>query len=346
MKNPCKKAWVHGLALLLTMLAAKSAWGQSPVAASPPLWKVDPLGLGTTLAPPCAPYEDNNGPLLIGNALLDSAPATPGWVAALDLGIVVPHVENRLFADVTRTSGTTAFVHLPTAELGVHAMPKFELGYRWGQATGEVIFSYRFLGAFATQQFSPTDLPAFAPTGAPVRSRLDLEVWDLDYASHEPLTVFDVDMKWRVGLRSLVFFSDSEAANDTLFQKIADHYWSFGPHAMVDFRHALGRTGLDLFGRLDWSIVFGRLTQQYAETVTVGGIVDSGQTNVLLDSQVTTVGFQAGVSWTPPRYQRFHLTAGYVGEFFFYLGTTATPDTSPTMNLTIQGGFLRAEWNY
>jgi hypothetical protein len=345
MKNHLKKACLHGLALLLTLLAADSAFGQAPVEPSTRLWKVDPLGQGVTLAPPCASYEDNNGPLLIGNALLDSPPATPGWVGSLDLGIIVPHVENRLFASVTRASGATGVVHLPTAELGVLAMPRFELGYRWGQASGEVIFSYRFLAADAVQQFSPAELPAFAPTGAAVSSRLNLQVWDLDYGSHEPITVFGVDMKWRAGLRGLVYFADSQAANDALFQHTTDHYWGLGPHAMVDFRRPIRGSGLDLFGRAEGAIVFGRLAEHYVETVTAAGTTDSGQTNGLIDSQVSTIGLQAGVSWAPPWNQHLHVTAGYVCEFLFDLGTTGTP-VSPTETLRIQGGFLRAEWNY
>jgi hypothetical protein len=321
------------------------AFGQAPIEAPAPLWKVDPLGQGVTLGQPCASYEDDNGPLLIGNPLLDGPTATPGWVAGLELGIVGPHIVNHLSAEVTRASGATDPVHLPTAELGVGVMPRFELGYRWGQATGELIFSYRFLLADTAQQLSATELPAFAPTGATVRSRLDVQVFDLDYGSHEPLTVFGVDMKWRAGLHGLIYFSDSSAADATLFQRTSNSYWGLGPHAMADFRRPIRGTGLNLFGRIEAAIPFGQVRQRYVETVTAGGSTDSGLTDLHIDSQITSVAFQAGVSWTPPWNPNFHVTAGYMYEHFFYLGTTNVPG-SPTEELSIQGGFLRAEWNY
>jgi len=350
MKNPCKAACLHGLALLLTFAAADIAFGQAsgvPVSVepSPPLWNVDPLGLGATLGSPCAANEDNNGSLLIGDPLLDSGPATPGWVGSMEVSLIGPHVENRLSDTVTRASGATDTVHLPTAQLGFQAMPKVEIGYRCGQAAGELILSWRSLTADASQLFSPAQLPAFAPTGAAVRSRLDLQVFDLDYASHEPLTVFGVDMKWRAGLQGMIYYSDSQAANDVLFQHTTDDLWAVGPHALVDFRRPIRDTGLDLFGRVEGAIPFGRIQQRFVETVTMGGKMDSGETDQHIEAQLTTITFQAGVSWTPPWSQRFHVTAGYLCEFFLYLGTTGTPPAPPE-NLWLQGGFLRAEWNY
>jgi hypothetical protein len=345
MRKLFNRTCVSSLALLLALVTVDVANGQAPVPPAQPLWKVDPLGQGAILASPCADYEDRNGPLLVGNPLLDGPVGAPGIVAGAELDIIVPHVINRVFGSVTRASGVTDTVQLPFAEPGVRAMPKFELGYRWGQASGEVIASYRFVDSDVTHQFSGADLPAFAPAGGPVRSRLDLQVFDLDYGSHEPITVLDVDMKWRAGLRSVIWFADSQANNGTLFQHTTDHYWGLGPHALVDFRRPIRGTGFGLFGRIEGAMPFGRLVQRFVEAVTVGGITDSGQTDVLINSEIATVAFQAGVSWTPTWNQNFHVTAGYVYEHFFALGTTTTPP-SPSEEFYLQGGFLRAEWNY
>src|SRR4051794_27620248 len=87
------------LALGLTLLLAATAAGQAPppppapVAAAP--WRLDPAGPGCG-PPACAPYEDRNGPLLVGDPLLDG-PACPGWLAAVDVGVVVPHVRSNVF---------------------------------------------------------------------------------------------------------------------------------------------------------------------------------------------------------------------------------------------------------
>ena len=92
----------------------------------PPLWRTNPLGStpailtgpGCASGPAaCAAYEDRNGPLLIGNPLLDYAPAAPGWLAGIDLGLVVPHIANKLTSPVRLANGVTDLVHLPTADL-------------------------------------------------------------------------------------------------------------------------------------------------------------------------------------------------------------------------------------
>jgi hypothetical protein len=341
MKTLRKRICLGGLTVLLALLGAGIGYGQEAAEspAAPPLWQTDPLGQGETFDLPCAPFQDRNGPTLIGDPELDSR-VRPGWVAAVEVGVVVPHITNHLFGDVALPSGATDRVQLPSAEVGVNAMPKIELGYSWGQAAGELLLSYRFLVAEGSQFFS--DLTAFAPTGTDVRSRLDLQSFALDYANYAPQTIYGWDMKWRAGLRGLVVYSDSQAANDSTAQRTTNHHWGLGPGGAVDFRHGLGNTGLALFGRLDASIVFGQLTQRYTEDTAAGGF---GETDGSIFSQFVQLALQAGLSWEPPWSHHFHLTAGYSFEHFFGLGTSGTP-LSPTEELSIQGGFLRAEWNY
>src|SRR5947209_3050618 len=63
----------------------------TPVAPPPPVL-VPP--------PPPPPFQDRNGPLLRGDPLLDRPPAQPGWFGAFEVGVLVPHVKNRLTQDV------------------------------------------------------------------------------------------------------------------------------------------------------------------------------------------------------------------------------------------------------
>jgi hypothetical protein len=334
---------IHGLALALLLFSAATTLGQTP---SPAPASRGPLASITDIAPcgppACTPYEDRNGPLLIGSPLLDSAPGTPGWVAALDVGLVVPHIKNRLTAPVTLASGATDTVHLPTADLGLRGMPKIELGYRFGQAAGELTLSYRVLVADGSQIVGPAELPPFAPTGAGLRSRLDLQVIDLEYGSYEPRTVCGVDMKWRVGVRTLIAFNDSQAANGFLAQQTVNHYWGVGPVASVDFRHAVGHTGLALFGRLESSVPIGRLTQQFSETMAT----DTGESHFFSNEPILTFAVQAGLTWTPRWCDRLHVSAGYLYEHFWDLGSMGVSPGASREELSIQGGFLRAEWNY
>ena len=295
----------------------------------------------------CAPYEDRNGPLLFGDRLLDSWPGTPGWTAGIELGVVVPHLNNRLVNAVTLSNGVTDLVHLPTAELDARVMPRIELGYRLGQASGELLVSFRFLDAQGNQTPSGFDVPAFAPAGAALRSRLDQQVLDLDYGSYEPSLGPMWDMKWRAGVRFTNTYSDSQAFNAALYQQTTNRFWGVGPHAMLDARRWIGDSGLALFGRLETSVPIGRLEQKYYETATAGnGALARGQSGLQQNMPILSLAFQAGVSWSPGRSDRFRVTAGYTIEHWWDLGSIGVSPGSSREDLAIQGGFLRAEWNY
>ena len=188
-------------------------------------------------------------------------------------------------------------------------------------------------------------MPAFGPGGVNVASRLSVNTFDLDYGSWEPLTVLGVDMKWRVGVRTLLEYNDSQASNGTLAQTTSNYYLGGGPHAMVDFSRPIHGTGLALFARIEAAIVFGVLNQNYTENVTTAGVPDFGQTQDHNYTQITSVGFQAGATWTPQWNPKFQVTAGYIFEHFWDLGSLAT-GTAAREELEINGGFVRLEWNY
>jgi hypothetical protein len=346
-----KSAILFGLILVTTLVAAGTSYGQplpapSAVPTAPPLWQLDPLGQKAIVPTTCSANEDNNGSTLIGFSGLDGGPTgIPGFELATEVGLVVPHVSNRLFDTVTRASGAADVVQLPSSQIAAAIMPRFELGYRFGQATGELLFSYRFLNSQSTTFAAGDVVPAFGPGGVAVTSRLSINTFDLDYGSWEPITVLGVDMKWRVGVRTLLEYNDSEANNGTLFQSTSNYYLGAGPHAMVDFRRPLGLTGLALFGRIEAAMTWGTLDQLYTENVTVGGVSDFGQTRDHIYSQVTSLGLQGGVCWTPQWNGNFHVTAGYIFEHFWDMGTIAT-GTAAREEIDINGGFVRLEWNY
>lgn len=347
-----RNALRHSLAVLLTLAITHLVHAQSAPsapsaqgAAVPPLWKLDPLGPSPVIRPglEAAGYQDRNGPLLVGDRMLDYGPATPGWLAGIDIGLVVPHIANKLTSPVTLANGVTDIVHLPTADLDVRVMPKVELGYRWGQASGELIFAYRFLAAEGSQTVVGTDLPPFIPGGgAALKSRLDLQVFDLDYGSYEPSLGPMWDMKWRVGLRFANSYADSQAANVLLSQQTTNRFWGVGPHAALDLQRGIADSGVALFGRVETSVPIGRVEQSYAETAGTA----SGHTRLQQNMPILSLAFQAGVSWSPGRGDRFRLTAGYTFEHWWDLGSVGAGAGSPREELSIQGGFVRAEWNY
>jgi Legionella pneumophila major outer membrane protein precursor len=325
-----------------------------PAPMAPQLWRIDPAALYASAyttghghdcgagPPACAPYEDRNGSTLIGDPLLDNCPGTPGWLAGVELAGVVPHIKNRLTEPVTLTSGVTDAVHLPTAELGARVMPNVTFGYRFGQAMGELTVSYRCIVADGSQFLTAADLPSFGPTGASLRSRLDFQVLDIDYGSYEPSLGPGWDMKWRVGVRGTINYSDSQAANGVLSQQTTNRFWGIGPHAALDLRRWIGNSGFALFGRIDTSLPFGRLAQRFIEDTPAA----AGEARFFENLPLLSINAQAGITWSPARSDRFRVTAGYTWEHWWDVGSQGVFTGVSREELNIQGGFARLEWNY
>src|SRR6516164_3936047 len=118
------------IAIALAVLVVSNGYGQPAGPASAPAALPHPAPCSCEpsntlpqlmLAPPgiagppaCAPYEDDNGPLLKGSPFLDwPACAPPGCFGAIELDLVGPHIKNRLTGSVT-VNGATDQVHLPT----------------------------------------------------------------------------------------------------------------------------------------------------------------------------------------------------------------------------------------
>jgi hypothetical protein len=302
---------------------------------------------GPVAAPPaCAPYEDCNGPLLDGDPLLDRPGAPPpGWLAALDVGFVDPHVKNRLVAPVTLGPFTDQ-LHLPTAELDAVGSPRLELGYRFAQGFGEVLLSYRSLVSEGTQI-----IPQFNPFGdGTLDSRLDVQVLDLDYSTREFSLGPTWDMKWRIGARLAGVFFDSVARGAFLWERTSNCFRGVGPHVGLDLWHcldgpALYGSGLSLFARLEGATLLGKIHQHFEEAFLLadGTSFLDGLTTVHQSQAVPVLNVQAGVGWTPCwGNHRVRFAAGYQFEDWWYLGQ-AGPSRAELMD---QGVFFRGEWNY
>jgi hypothetical protein len=286
--------------------------------------------------PPERPYlDDHNGDLLQGDPLLDGPPcAPPGWFAALEVDPAGPHVKNRLAEPVSGTSRTD-LVHLPTADLGWTVVPRLEVGYRLAQGAGEFLLSYRFLADSGSGTVAP-----FGPAPGPgdLRSRLDLNVVDVDYASREFSLGPGWDMKWLVGLRVAALYFDSTATSAALSQRTTDHFDGVGPHVGLELWRCLGDSGLSLFGRLDSALLVGTVRQSFSETFGAA----FGQTDQSATQAVPVLAVQAGLGWQPPGLRCLRLAAGYFGEDWWDVGRVA----DSRGEVWVQGLFLRAEWRY
>lgn len=292
-------------------------------------------------APPaCAPYEDHNGPLLVGDPLLERPGyPKPGWFGAAEADLFGPHLRNRLVNTVDVAGLFTDTVHVPTADLCWTVSPRFELGYRLTEGAGEFVASYYFL---ATQ--GSATVVGFDPFGdAVLTSNLYLHAFDFDYANHEYSLGPLWDMRWRIGARLTNVFFDSQIQGPFVEQRTTNFFLGAGPHAGLDLRRRIAGTGAAMFGRVEGAGSLGRLTQGFEETFAIGGTpVVGGANRVSVIQWVPTVRAQAGMAWSPWCNTPLTISGGYVFEGWWYLGEA----NGSSATLTLNGIFLRAEWNY
>jgi hypothetical protein len=292
--------------------------------------------------------EDRNGPLLIGDPLLDGPqPGRLGWFGSLDVDLLSTHVHNLLTAPVA-VGPVTSQVTLPSADLNWTAAPRVEVGYRFAQAAGELLATYRSVATSGT-----ATTPAFDPAGNPgeLRSRFAMHVIDVDYAQRENSLLPWFDMKWRAGVRLANLFFDSAEVSPLLSQRISNHFFGAGPHTSLELWRPLlsleppGETrvrgrGLGMFGRIDGAFVAGQVQQEFAETDGAGAAAVSGFTRQTQFAQTWMLNVQLGLAWTFNESCR--LSTGYTYEHWW----DATFAGDSRGDVGTQGIFFHGEWRY
>jgi hypothetical protein len=295
-------------------------------------------------APPaCAPYEDHNGPLLWGDPLLDQpALPQPGWLASVEVGAVLPVFRAGPFTFPVPVGGTSINVSPPLTGLNWTAAPKFDFGYRLPAGFGDLLASYRFV----TSQGSGIQ-PGFGPSGglALVRSRLDFNVLDLLYASHESALGPNWDMRWDVGARLANLYYDTQASAPGLAQRGSTHYFGGGVKGGLGIRRILRSVpGLTYGGRVDTAYLLGQNRQKFSEVISPAGAPPVGGADGFHAGQaVTVVALEASVSYAPGwQGGRSRLEAGYRYEHWFSIGEAFLNRG----DLELQTFFVRWAYNY
>ncbi|HLJ95500.1 MAG TPA: Lpg1974 family pore-forming outer membrane protein [Gemmataceae bacterium] len=366
------------MASLFRLLVVLAVWGalapcgsaqaQTPTAAPPaaiPGTSAEPDILPGFPRPPDAPRsllqappaaaayfcDALPGPYFERDPRLDPPPLPPpGWFADLDIGIVAAHVKNRLTELVTLPGRTPDTVHIGSAELNWAASPRFEVGRRLPSGFGEFSIAYRF---FSTEGsgLSP------APDGlAALKSRLDVNVGDLDYSSRELSLLPHWGMKWRFGIRAVGAFFDSRSAEPVavatagsgVFERqTSNNFWGFGPHMGLELARRWEESGLAFVGRVDGATILGRLEQHFfEETTPIGptGEVLAAGTNDRASQDVPMLTWSLGLSWQPPGWPDAQLFFGYEYEYWWNVGRNS--NTTARGELSDQGILLRAEFNF
>ena len=307
-----------------------------------------PLGPTPVLPPPViippmhAPYQDENGPLLIGDPLIDRPHSPPpGWFSALELDLLAAHVKNRLQGTLQVDGFDPNLVHLPTAQLEWTGSPRIDLGYRLDEGWGEFLVSYRLLVTNGS-----ATLPGFDLDGSDgvLKSRLSMNVFDFDYASREYSLDPHWDMKWRVGARLATIFFDSRAEAFFLEQKTSNHFIGAGPHAGLDLWRSFNCPGLGLFARVDGAMVVGTVSQGFEETVSDdAGNLTGTAVHVSSTQGIPVLDLQLGLGWVSCWHHHWsRLAIGYEFERWWNIGNAGESHAE----VTDQGVFFRAEFGF
>jgi hypothetical protein len=241
-------------------------------------------------------------------------------------------------------------VHVPGAELDWTVAPRVEVGYRLPTGFGEFAVAYRFFGTDGSGVTTGSDSAAL------LKSRLSVNIVDMDYASRQFTYFPNWGMKWRFGLRWADAFFDSRAdepfaaaaAGSGVFEtRTSNNFWGLGPHGGLELARRFDSSGLALIGRIDGATLLGRIRQNFFEASTApapSGQRLTGNTRQTVDQNVPIIDAFIGVSWQPPRYQYAHIAAGYQFEYWWNVGRNS--DTMSRGDVGNQGILLRAEFNY
>jgi hypothetical protein len=200
-----------------------------------------------------------------------------------------------------------------------------------------VLLSYRFLVSEGRSTLPNFD---FGDDGL-LKSRLDVQVVDLDYGSHEFSLIPHWDMKWRVGVRLANVFFDSFAEGFFREERTSDHFFGAGPHVGLDLWRSLDIDGMGLFFRLEGATAIGQISQTF-ERVIGDDTFSLGSATLIHHTQgVPILNVQAGLSWVP-WYGRSRFALGYEFERWWFVGEAA----DSRAELTTQGVFFRAELGF
>jgi hypothetical protein len=267
----------------------------------------------------------------------------PGWFGNVETDLTKVHFKNGLFDFVPISPGRTDLVHAPGADLDWTVAPRFDVGYRMPRGFGEFLISYRFLATEGagdvTNDQGTTHL----------KSHLDLNTVDFVYGNRDRPMGPAWEMMWKVGVELSSFYYDSRAdlANESgvLDQRVSNRFIGAGPYGALALSRQLPPAGLAAYTQVEGSALFGRIKQDFEETVHPSGA--SSLFGAVQDARGQAVGsirVQAGLSWTPPRFPHSRLFLGYEWEYWIQVGRN--DNTGSWGDFTGNGVFFRCEFSF
>jgi hypothetical protein len=252
--------------------------------------------------------------------------------------VVKPVFKNQLQGTVTFPDGTVQTLNVPRTDLDWTAGARIEGGYKLPDSFGEFLIAWRFLDTDGRQTLA-TDQGDVG-----VHSRLNLNVFDLDYNSARYSPEPRLDLRWTVGIRLASVFYDTSIANDAISQSASNYFYGAGPHAAFEVERQVGfLPSFGFFAKGDASVLFGDIKQHFSSTTT--DALGNETTAFFGDRKTQSVevlSLRAGISFQPPNMEFLRFTLGYEYEHWFSVGRLGDSHGE----LTTQGVFLRGQFDF
>jgi hypothetical protein len=231
-------------------------------------------------------------------------------------------------------------VLVQNARLDATVSPTFEFGmFRTLDSLGEIVLAYRFLasdGKDITLGATPEELAAR-------HSRLDLQVFDLDYACSPGGFGPDVRVRWEAGARLQIAFFDTKTQSASAALNANSYFFGAGPHAGLSATYAMDES-ISLYGRVDAAVIYGYNTAQNFAVTTFNPATAAAVAFGTFGDEESALSpyfsFQAGLGWSPAAMPACYLRAGYQFEQWYRLGRVA----NSVGDLSTQGLFVHCEW--
>ena len=312
---------------------------------------------------------------LVENFLPAEDPPIParirsGWFGDFGALFAMPRFHGNRFSSDFRSLLTQQFPSMDVTTIGRSYGIDFGIGYRL-ESLGEVRIHYR--GNYGqNQQTVPTNLPilALAPTIRILTGSLGVNLSPItgilnglsavSYRSRFEMNTVDpllgtdwveVYPKWEVKLeaggRYGSFMLEDRGDNPFIHQMARTTYSGGGPLAALGFQHQIVTLAESVptwfYGRVEGSYLFGSANQTLDERINgLSSILYQNSSHASTSRGTPRVGAEVGLSITDMTHLHLRVQVGYQFDRWYTVGNV---DNS-RLNLTLNGAFVRVEWNY
>jgi len=303
----------------------------APLNPPPPPLSPPPPPSAPPLYQPADPGPNGWGPF-------QGPSSDPSFLVNLELQVLKPVLRNQLTNTVNMPDGTTIQVAPQGESLNATVSPEIQVGYRMSDSLGDLLLSYRFIVS------QGTGTVADDPLGTMLKTRLNINIVDFDYATARYAPVPRWDMQWTIGIRYTSVFFDNDATNEFTDMHASNYFSGAGPHAALEVqRHIDPLPSFAIFAKVDAGVMIGQLTQKYTLTgFDANGNLEQGETDVRHTQSVPMLDARIGLSYSPPQMETLRFSLGYQFEQWWSIGQLG----DSRGDLSSHGGFFRAELDF